>query len=158
VPCYNLECMVQVSLTILAAFRVLFRTRGDTALEILALRQQVAVLERKRPRPPLKAYDCLFWTTLRRIWRGWANVLFIVKPETVVGWHHAGFRHYWRWRSRPRGGRPRIHQEVRDLIGCLAKENPAWGAPKIHAEREKAGGSRLRRLVFHPCGTCQEPE
>src|SRR5690242_12210027 len=72
-----------------------------TALEILALRQQVAVLKRKRPRPPLNSVDRLFWTTLRRIWSRWADVLVIVKPETVFGWQRAGFRLYWRWRSRP---------------------------------------------------------
>src|SRR5215469_6031196 len=103
-------------------------------LEILSLRQQLAVLKRQRPRPPLDSGDRLFWTTLRRFWSRWTDVLLIVKPETVVGWHRAGFRLYWRWRCRPRGGRPRITQELRDLIGRLAKENPDWGAPKIHAE------------------------
>ena len=86
--------MVQLFLAFLLALRVFFRARRDTALEILALRQQVAVLKRKRPRPPLNAYDRLFWTTLRRIWSGWADVLLIVQPETVVGWHRAGFRLY----------------------------------------------------------------
>jgi hypothetical protein len=139
--------MAQFLLAILAAFRAFFRARGDTALEILALRQQVAVLKRKRPRPPLKAYDRLFWTTLHRIWPGWAKVLFIVKPETVVGWHRVGFRLYWRWRSRPRGGRPRITPEVRDLIGRLAQENLDWGAPKIHAELQKLGFPIAERTV-----------
>jgi hypothetical protein len=71
--------------------------------------------------------------TLRRFWSRWAEVLLIVKPETVVGWHRAVFRLYWRWRSRPCGGRPRITRQVRDLIGRLTKENPEWGAPKIQA-------------------------
>jgi hypothetical protein len=72
----------------------LFRTRRDTALEVLALRQQVAVLKRKRPRPPLNSFDRLFWTTLRRRWPRWVDLLVIVKPETVIGWHRAGFRRY----------------------------------------------------------------
>jgi hypothetical protein len=72
-------------LSVLAVIRVLFRSRADTALEVLALRQQVAVLKRKRTRPTLNAMDRLFWTTLRRFWSRWTDVLVIVKPETVVG-------------------------------------------------------------------------
>ena len=132
--CYNREFMVQFFIAVLGALRVFVRARGDTALEILALRQQVAVLKRQRPRPPLNSCDRLFRTTLRRIWPRWADVLLIVKPETVVRWHQASFRLYWRWRSRPRDGRPRISQELRDLIRRLAKENADWGTPKIHAE------------------------
>src|SRR5713226_6515749 len=123
--------MTEFVLALLVALRVFFRTRRDTALEILALRHQVAVLKRKRPRPPLNSVDRLFWATLRRMWSRWADVLVIVKPETVVGWHRAGFRLYWRWRSRPRVGRPKITDEVRGLIRRLAEENPDWGAPKI---------------------------
>ena len=126
--------MVQFLLALLVAVRALFRTRTDAALEVLALRQQVAVLQRKRPRPLLNAGDRLFWTTLRRFWPRWSAVLLIVKPETVIGWHRAGFRLFWRWRSRVRGGRPRITQELRDLIVRLAEENPDWGAPKIRGE------------------------
>ena len=147
--------MFQFILAFLSALRVFFRSRGDIALEVLALRQQVAVLKRQQPRPPLNSGDRLFWTTLRRIWSRWAEVLLIVKPETVVGWHRAGFRFYWRWRSGLRGGRPRISQEVRELSGRLAKENAGWGAPKIHAELQKLGfiiaertvARYLRRLV-----------
>ena len=78
--------------SILAAVRVFLRSRSDTALEILALRQQVAVLKRKRPRPPFEpCLDRLFWVALQRLWSRWTDVLVIVKPETVVGWHRAGF-------------------------------------------------------------------
>jgi hypothetical protein len=70
--CYKREFMVQFPFAILRALRVFFRTRSDAALEILALRQQVAVLKRKRPRPPLNSCDRLFWTTLRRLWPRWA--------------------------------------------------------------------------------------
>src|SRR5215471_20665504 len=131
--------MVQFFLAVLGALRIFFRARGDTALEILALRQQVAVLKRQRPRPHLKARDRLLWMTLRRLWSRWADVLLIVKPKTVVGWHRASFRLYWRWRSRPRGGRPRITPELRALIRRLAQENTNWGAPKIHGELQKLG-------------------
>jgi len=78
--------------------------------------------------------DCL-----RRCWSRWTEVLIIVKPETVVGWHRAGFRLYWRWRSRPGRGRPKIDEEVRVLIRRLAEENADWGAPKIHGELQKLG-------------------
>ena len=125
--------------SLLATCRVYFRTRGDMAVEILALRQQVAVLKRKRPRPPLRSFDRLFWTTLQRLWPRWADVLLIVKPETVISWHRAGFRLYWSWRSRPRGGRPKISEEIRGLIRRLADDNPGWGAPKIHGELQKLG-------------------
>ena len=84
--------MVQFLLALLVAVRALFRTRTDAALEVLALRQQVAVLKRKRPRPLLNAGDRLVWSTLRRFWPRWSAVLLIVKPETVIGWHRAGFR------------------------------------------------------------------
>jgi transposase InsO family protein len=131
--------VIESIFALLAALRVFFRSRGDAALEILALRQQVAVLKRKRPRPNLSAADRLFWTFLRGRWPRWADVLLIVKPETVVRWHRAGFRLYWRWRSRPGGGRPRITDEIRTLIRRVADEDPDWGAPKIHGELQKLG-------------------
>jgi putative transposase len=112
-------------LSTLAVLRVFFRSRADTALELLALRQQVAVLKRKRPRPTLNSLDRFFWTNLCRFWPRWADVLVIVKPKTVIGWHRAGFRLYWRWRSRARPGRPGITEEVRTLIRRLASENPS---------------------------------
>src|ERR1700688_5246067 len=121
--------MLDFVLAVLAAVRVFVRSRSDTALEVLALRQQVAVLKRQRPRPTLSCLDRFFWTTLRHLWPRWSDVLLIVKPETVVRWHRAGFRLYWRWRSRPRGGRPRISEEIRTLIRRLAAENADWGRP-----------------------------
>ncbi len=137
--CYKGEFVPEFILSILAAIRIFFRSRSDTALEVLALRQQVAVLKRKRPRPTLNYRDRFFWTTLRRFWSRWSDVLVIVKPETVIGWHRTGFRLYWRWRSRPGGGRPKITDELRGLIRRLARENPDWGAPKIHGELQKLG-------------------
>ena len=91
---YNGELVLESILSFIAAVRVFLRSRGDTALEVLALRQQVAVLKRKRPRPTLNSLDRFFWTTLRRFWSRWTDVLVIVKPETVVGWHRTGFRLY----------------------------------------------------------------
>jgi transposase InsO family protein len=131
--------MPELVLSILCTMRVFFQDRADVALEVLALRQQLAVLKRKRPRPPLNALDRLFWTTLSRCWPRWMDVLEIVKSKTVVGWHRAGFRLYWRWKSRPRGGRPKITEEIRALIRQMAEENAGWGAPKIHGELLKLG-------------------
>ena len=99
----------------------------------------MVVLKRKRPRPPLNSLDRLFWISLRRFWPGWKNVIIIVKPDTVVAWHRAGFDWYWRWRSRRLPGRPKVTKELRDLIRRLARENPGWGAPKIHGELLKLG-------------------
>jgi putative transposase len=131
--CYNGYVVLTLILAFLAAIRVFFRSRVDTSLEVLALRQQVAVLKRKRPRPSLNRLDRLFWTTLRCIWPQWSDVLVIVKPETVIGWHRAGFRLYWRWRSRSRGGRPKVSEEVRVLIRRMAADNLGWGA--VHRKK-----------------------
>jgi hypothetical protein len=138
---------VSFALALFASFRVFVRRRGDTALEVLALRQQVAVLKRKRIRPRLHRLDRLFWVLLRQVWSGWAEALVIVNPDTVVRWHRAGFRLYWRWRSRPRGGRPRVTEEIRALIRRLAQENADWGAPKIHGELQKLGFVVSERTV-----------
>jgi putative transposase len=86
--------MLSFVLDVVAVVRVFFICRTNLALEILALRQQVAVLKRKRPRPKLNSMDRLFWTALRGLWSRWAEALLIVKPETVVRWHRAGFRLY----------------------------------------------------------------
>ena len=125
--------MIDIVGAIFAAFAVFFRSRLDISLEVLALRQQVAVLKRKRRRPALTRLDRLFWTTLRSVWPRWSTVLAIVKPATVIRWHRKGFRLYWSWRSRRRSGRPRIDEEIRDLICQMRLENAGWGAPKIMA-------------------------
>jgi len=139
--------MFKLLLSVLAAVRVFFRSRAEASLEVLALRQQVAVLKRKRPRPLLTGLDRLFWTTLWHAWPRWSDVLIIVKPETVIRWHRTGFRLYWRWRSRRRDGRPRISQQIRTLIRRLAAENPGWGAPRIHGELLKLGFDVSERSV-----------
>src|SRR5512133_2463293 len=143
----NIHPVIPLLLSLFAAARGFFRSRTDSALEILALRQQVAVLKRKRPRPRLSPLDRLFWTVLRTTWSRWRDALVIVKPETVVGWHRAGFRLYWRWKSWPRGGRPRTTPEIRALIHRLAQENTNWGAPKIHGELQKLGFVLSERTV-----------
>src|SRR5215471_21687516 len=95
--------MIRFLLVLLSWFGAFFRSRCDLGLELVALRQQVGVLKRKNPRPQLRLRDRLFWLGLRRWWSKWASALVMVKPETVLGWHRAGFRRYWRFLSRRRG-------------------------------------------------------
>jgi putative transposase len=127
--------------------RVFFRTRMDTPLEVLALRQQVAVLNESELAHILSRIDRFLWTILRQIWPRWSTALVIVKPETVVAWHKQGFRLYWRWRSRCRGGGPKVSEELRKLIRRIANENPDWGAPRIHGEVLKLGFEVSERTV-----------
>jgi hypothetical protein len=105
-----------------------FYSRQDLILENLALRQQLLALHVKRPRRRLSAMHKLFWVVLRRLWSGWKTPLVLVTPRTVVQWHRAGFRLYWKWLSRARqvGGRKPVSREVRALIFCMAAENPTW--------------------------------
>ena len=115
------------------------KSRRDLALENAALRQQLMVLQRQPVRVQLRDRDRLFWVWLRRVWPAWRRALVLVQPATVVGWHRKGFRAYWRWRSRARGGRPRIDPSVRRLIRHMWNSNPTWGAPRIQAELRKIG-------------------
>jgi transposase InsO family protein len=88
----------------------------------------------------LTAGDRLLWIGLSRIWRDWRSALAIIKPETVIAWHRAGFRRFWTWKvRRGRPGRPVISREIRDLIRRMCRENPIWGAPRIHGELLKLG-------------------
>jgi hypothetical protein len=117
-------------------------------VEILALRQQLGVFKRKNPRPRLTINDRVFWILLRRFWSLWTHALVIVKPETVVGWHRAGFRLFWRFRSRTQNpGRPKINAEVRAVIRRMVEENATWGAPRIHGELHKLGFDVSERSV-----------
>ena len=114
--------------------------RAALHLENLALRQQLAALDRKGARPSLRMADRLFWVVLSRLWSGWREILVIVKPETVIGWHRKGFRRFWTRKSR-RGkpGRPPVSSEFRGLIRRMSRENPLWGAPRIHGELRMLG-------------------
>jgi putative transposase len=120
--------------------RCLIAPRLRLAAEILALRQQLAVLNRSTRRPQLGRRDRLFWVILAKLWRNWREVLIIVKPETVVKWHKEGFRLYWRWKSKSRRvGRPQIDKEIRELITRISRENPLWGVPRIQSELRLLG-------------------
>ena len=121
----------------LGTFCRILCTRQSLMLENLALRQQLAVLKRKHPRPRLGPLDKLFWVIVRGFWSQWKGALVLVLPETVVRWHRAGFKLYWtmlcKVRRRVGGGR-RISKQIRELIFQMVTENPTWGAPRIHGE------------------------
>jgi len=118
------------------------------AIENLALRQQLAVYNQSVKRPRLRPRDRVFWVWLSKFWSEWSTALVIVKPETVIHWHRQGFRLVWRWKSRAvRPGRPRIEQEIRDLIRRISRENPTWGAPRIQSELVLLGYSVAERTV-----------
>jgi transposase InsO family protein len=108
--------------------------------ENAALRHQLIVLQRKvHGRARLTNIDRWFFIQLYRWFPSILKVLTIIRPETLVRWHRAGFRGYWRWKSRSRGGRPRIETDLRLLIRRMSVENPLWGAPRIHGELLKLG-------------------
>ena len=83
--------------------------------------------------------DRWFFVYLYRLLPSILSVLSIIQPETLVRWHRVGFRCYWRWKSRRRGGRPQIDTDLRKLIRRVSVENPLWGAPRIHGELLKLG-------------------
>jgi hypothetical protein len=123
-----------------AAASAAFKSRAALHLENLALRHQLGVLHRSVKRPKLTPPDRLLWVWLREIWNNWRSALVIVKPETVITWHRQGFRLFWIWKvRRGRPGRPVVPRDVRGLIRRLSRENPLWGAPRIHGELLKLG-------------------
>ncbi len=133
--------MKAVLSSFLYMLRCYFRTRASLQIEILALRHQVGVLQRRRnKRPSLKTADRLLWVILSRLWTQWRTALVIVKPETVIAWHRKGFGLYWCWKSRAKKcGRPCVSREIQELIRQMSTANPFWGAPRIHGELLKLG-------------------
>jgi putative transposase len=133
--------MLTVISALLTSLSSICRTRAALQLEILALRHQVNVLRRSsRTRPKLRPADRLFWAWLSRLWVDWRHALIILKPEMVFTWHRKGFRLFWtRKGRRGQAGRPTLAREIRDLIRRMNRENPLWGAPRIHGELLKLG-------------------
>ena len=117
------------------------------ALENLALRHQLAVYRRARPKPATRWSDRLLWIGLRLAWSDWKSALVVVQPATVIAWHRRGVAWYWTRRSRPRGGRPLVGADVRRLIREMAVANALWGAPRIHGELLKLGFAVSERTV-----------
>ncbi len=117
-----------------------FKTRARLEAEIILLRHQVNVLRRRlAPKPKLTVADRLLFVWLYRLFPSVLAAITIVQPETIMRWHRTGFRLYWRWKSRSRGGRPTVPIEIQRLIRELSLANRLWGAPRIHGELLKLG-------------------
>jgi hypothetical protein len=128
-----------------------FKTKARLEAEIIMLQHQLNVLRRRAPsNPRLAITDQLLFVWLYRLFPSVLNAIAIVQPDTILRLHRTGFRLYWRWKSRSRGGRPRIPGEMRHLIRNLSLANRLWGAPRIHClvlypkGRPRRGGVELR--------------
>lgn len=125
-----------------------FTSRQKLALENLALRSQLARYQEKQRKGIVSKPRCtpafrLTWVILRRVFARWQDVLLVVKPETVIRWHDAGFRSFWRHKSRRKNGRPVVSAEMRRLIKKIATDNPLWSPERIH--------DQLVELGYSPC-------
>src|SRR4051794_20495486 len=132
--------MIGLFCFLLAVLRSPFKSKLRLEAENAALRHRLIVLRRRlHGRVRLTNNDRWFFIQLYRWFPSILQVLTIIRPETLVRWHRAGFRCYWRWKSRPQGGRAQIDTELRALIWRMSVENPLWGAPRIHGEPLKLG-------------------
>ena len=132
--------MIGLLCFVLAVLASPFKSKWRLEAENAVLRHQLIVLRRRlHGRVRLTNDDRWFFIQLYRWFPAILQVLTIIQPETLVRWHRAGFRCYWRWRSRPVGGRPQIERELRALIRQMSIKNPLWGAPRIHGELLKLG-------------------
>jgi len=123
-----------------AAASTACKSRAALQVENLALRHQLGVLAALDELPKLTSADRLLWAWLCEVWNDWRSALVIVKPETVISWRRQGFRLFWTWKVwHGHPGRPAIPKDVRELIGRMSRENPLWGAPRIHSELLKLG-------------------
>src|ERR1700693_1092797 len=134
-----------------------FKSKCRLEAENAALRHQLIVLRRKlRGRVRLTNGDRWFFIQLYRWLRTVLKAITIIQPETLVRWHRAGFRCYWRWKSRSLGGRPQIDTDLRVLIRRMSVENTLWGAPRIHGELLKLGfevaQSTVAKYMVKRCG------
>ena len=122
---------MHLALHLLRLVRALAVDRTRLALTNMALRQQLAVLQRSVERPKLNDGDSLFWSMACDFLKDWREHLVMVKPDTVIRWHRHGFRCLWSWKSRAKLGRPKLDAELIALIRRMSTENPLWGAPRI---------------------------
>ena len=117
-----------------------FKSRHRLEVENVFLRHQLNIALRRGPqRARLRGSDRVLLVWMTRLWPSLLGLARVVQPDTILRWHRAGFRAYWRWKSRGRSGRPRVSPELRDLIRRMSMENPLWGAPRIHGELLKLG-------------------
>src|SRR6266852_2310277 len=149
--------MIGLLCFILAVLASPFKSTTRLEAENAALRHQLIVLRRKvKGRALLTNNDRWFFILLYRWFPSILEVLVVIRPETVVRWHRAGFRRYWRWKSRSPGGRPQIDADLRVLIRRMSVDNPLWGAPRIHGELLKLGfevaQSSVAKYMVKRCG------
>jgi transposase InsO family protein len=149
--------MVALICFVLAMLALPFKSKSRLEAENAALRHQLIVLRRKvRGRAQLTNSDRWFFVQVYRWFPSILQVLTIIRSETLVRWHRAGFRRYWRWKSQRRGGRPQIDAELRGLIRQMSMENLLWGAPRIHGELLKLGfelaQSSVAKYMVKRCG------
>src|SRR6266849_3252599 len=117
-----------------------FKAWARLEAEIVVLRHQLNVLRRRVPsKPKLSVVDRLLFVWIYRLFPSVLSAVSIIQPETIIRWHRAGFRLYWRWKSRSRSGRPKVPTEIRRLIREMSLANRLWGAPRIHGELLKLG-------------------
>ena len=136
-------CVIQIA----RLLNTLASRHRSLVFENLALRQQLAIYHRTRPKPTLRWSDRLFWVGLRLAWPDWKSALVLLRPATVISWHRRGFAWYWTRRSRPRGGRPQVDADMRRLTREMSRANPLWGAPRIHGELLKLGFDVSERTI-----------
>jgi transposase InsO family protein len=132
--------MVRVQRFFTALLAWLRSSQARREAEILYLRQQLIVLKRSAPvRPRLKTTDRLIFVCLYRLFPSLIDASIVFKPETLLRWHRRGFRLFWRWKSQRVVGRPALPADIRSLVRRISRENPLWGAPRIHGELLKLG-------------------
>ncbi len=147
--------MRTIALPLLSTLLGLFQARALLDIEILALRQQLAMVNQApHKRLHFNWSQRLFRVWLYSLWPGCLQTLRVFKSDNLVRWHRKGFRLYWTWKSRCRkGGRPRIPPEVRELIRTMSRENVGWGAPRIHGELQMLGievcQATVAKYMFH---------
>ena len=124
------------------------KTRTQLILENIFLAKQLEIDQRTDPKLKIKKSDRLFFGLMMDLLSNWKERIFIVKPETVIKWHRSAFKFYWRWKSKSKGGRPKVTREVINLIKQIANENPSWGAPRIHGELKKLGYDVSESTVY----------
>ena len=148
--------MIALFCLCLALFVSPFKSKSRLEAENAALRHQLIILRRKVRGVRLSDGDRLFFIQLYRWFPSVFKAITIIRPETLVRWHRAGFRLYWRWKSRSLGGRPKIAADLRALIRQMSAENPLWGAPRIHGELLKLGfevaQSSVAKYMVKRCG------
>ena len=149
--------MVALLCFLLSLFAAPFKSKSRLEAENAALRYQLAVLRRKvKGRVQLTNGDRLFLIQLYRWFPSVLKAITIIRSETLVRWHRAGFRRYWRWKSRSLGGRPQIDADLRLLIRQMSLDNPLWGLSLPEIKSERIDGATLRGAGWPRCG--QQPE